>query len=111
MRGKKWVLLPHVVEVVGDKAKANLFEVPEGYALPVTFGGKERTVKVVLRGLPRPTGAKQFLAKVIHPGEEDWKTLEVIDLSDTMLIEVPLTRGCAMVKLICLDEPIIEGSR
>ena len=105
------MLLPHVVEVVGDKAKANLFETPEGYALPVSFGGKERTVKVVLRGLPRPTGVKQFLVRVIHPGEDNWNTLSIMDIRDKMAVEMPLMRGCAMVKLICLDEPIIEGIR
>ena len=53
IRGKQWVLRPRVVAVVGQKAKANLFEVPGGYALPVTFGGRESAVTVLLDGLPR----------------------------------------------------------
>ncbi len=63
MRGKKWVLPPHVVEVVGNKAKANLFEVPGGYALPVTFGGKASTATVVLAGLPRLPGQEASASK------------------------------------------------
>ena len=34
MRGKKWVLLPHVVEVADKAAAVNLFEVPGGYVIP-----------------------------------------------------------------------------
>ena len=40
MRGKKWVLAPHCVESILPQVKVNLFEVPGGYALPVTFGGR-----------------------------------------------------------------------
>jgi hypothetical protein len=75
IRGKKWVLHPHAVEVVGQKAKANLFEVPGGYVVPVTFGGKEATVKVVLHGLPRLAGQTGFRMEVLHPGEERWTLL------------------------------------
>ena len=51
MRGKRWVLLPHCIEVAGNAAKVNLFEVPGGYAMPVTFAGRAKSVEVVLRGL------------------------------------------------------------
>ena len=112
MRGKKWVLRPHAVEVVGQKAKANLFEVPGGYVVPVTFGGKEPTATVVLRGLPQLAGQKGFRMEVIHPGEASrvgrgTKTHqepgEVGLRSSThptdFTLDVPLLRGCAMVKL------------
>ena len=39
MRGKKWVLLPHVLSVDAQGVKANVFQVPEGYVVPITFGG------------------------------------------------------------------------
>ena len=32
--------------------KVNLFQVPGGYALPVTFGGKAKSVTVRLRNVP-----------------------------------------------------------
>jgi hypothetical protein len=39
LRGEKWVLLPHAVKVIRGGAKANIFQVPGGYAVPVTFDG------------------------------------------------------------------------
>ncbi|HUW61925.1 MAG TPA: hypothetical protein VMZ06_13070, partial [Candidatus Bathyarchaeia archaeon] len=66
MRGKRWVLEPHAIEVKGGKAKANLFEVPGGYIVPVVFGGKAKTASIILR---LPTDAK-LTAAVLHPGEE-----------------------------------------
>ena len=76
MRGKRWVLRPHVVEVVGKTAKANLFEVPGGYALPVTFGGQASTATVLLTGLPRLAGQASFRVEMIHPGENAWNSLQ-----------------------------------
>ena len=63
MRGKKWVLLPHAVEVADQKARANLFAVPGGYVMPVVFGGKAKSVEVVLRGLPRLPGQAASASK------------------------------------------------
>ena len=40
MRGRKWVLAAHCVEAVEPGVKVNLFQMPGGYVLPVTFGGK-----------------------------------------------------------------------
>ena len=70
-------LRPHVVEVVGQKAKANLFEVPGGYALPVTFGGQQSAAMIILRGLPRLARQKSFRVEMIHPGEEQWQHLSM----------------------------------
>ena len=98
LRGKRWVLLPHVLDVVEDKAKANLFEVPGGYVIPVTFGQGER-VTVVLRGLPRLAGQEGFRAEVVHPGQNEWLPLAIEDDSDKLTCSVPLIRGCAVVKL------------
>ena len=69
LRGKHWLLLPHVIRVEGEKALANIFEVPGGYVIPVTFGGKESAVQVVLQNLPRLPGQKGFRAEAIQPGE------------------------------------------
>ena len=117
LRGKKWVLRPHAVEVAGQKAKANLFEVPGGFVVPVTFGGKETSVKVALNGLPLFPGQKDFRMEVIRPGAgstgfspqaarvvrfssippEGGTSTEIND--DYCFLDVPLSRGCAMVKL------------
>ena len=42
MRGKKWVLAPHCVETTTPGVKVNLFEVPDGYVLPVTIAKRWR---------------------------------------------------------------------
>jgi hypothetical protein len=99
IRGKRWVLRPHVIEVLGKKAKANLFEVPGGYVLPVTFGGQASTVAVVLADLPRIAGQNGFRIEVIHPGENAWSGLAAQDDGHRLRLDVPLRRGCAMVKL------------
>lgn len=46
MRGKKWVLEPHVVQVANNAAKVNLFKVPEGFVMPVVFAATEDPVTV-----------------------------------------------------------------
>ena len=82
MRGKKWVLLPHAVEVAGERARANLFAVPGGYMVPVVFGGREKSVELVLRDLPRLPAQNGFRVEVIHPGEDRW-TRSAIRSRDT----------------------------
>jgi hypothetical protein len=100
IRGKKWVLEPHSAAVRDDAAKVNLFKVPGGYVVPVTFGGRATTVRVMLRGLPRFAGGKAFHAEVIHPGEEGWRPLTRAEQGGNLVLVVPLARGCAMVKLV-----------
>ena len=58
LRGKKWVLSPHAVEVIGGGAKANIFQVPGGYVVPLTFGGSNQEVLVTIRGVAGITAAE-----------------------------------------------------
>jgi hypothetical protein len=96
MRGKKWVLAPRCVETITAGVKVNLFEVPGGYALPVTFGGTAATATVTLRNIP---GLDKITATVRHPGA-DPAIPATGQLTDGVLtLTVPLQRGCAMVKL------------
>jgi len=99
LRGKRWVLQPHAVEVQDRKAKANLFAVPGGFVVPVTFGGEEPRVRVVLRGLPRLAGQDTFHFEAIHPGTGQNVPVEATDEDGLLTLDVPLHRGCAMVKL------------
>jgi hypothetical protein len=99
MRGKKWVLSPHCVEVAGDTAKVNLFQVPGGYAMPVCFGGKADFADVIIRNVP---GLDSVKYTVIHPGDETAAPLTTIlfkDKDGATMLRVPLLRGCAMVIL------------
>jgi hypothetical protein len=96
MRGKRWVLAPHAVSVANDSAKANLFSVPGGYALPVTFGGKVEFADVVVRNV---SGVGKLHAEVLHPGVEAAASIESSFKDSVLTLHVPLQRGCAMVLL------------
>jgi hypothetical protein len=94
MRGKKWVLAPHCVE--SDAAKVNLFEVPGGYALPVTFAGKADAVAVRVRNLP---GLKSLKCEAIQPGADKPVPVTARLNQGELQLTVPLVRGCAIVQL------------
>jgi hypothetical protein len=98
MRGKKWVLRPHAVEVLGEKAKANLFEVPGGYAMPVAFGGQAESVEVVLREIQGLSDKSRIDA--IHPGTRNPVAVKSRHEGTTVVLTVPLHRGCAMVRVV-----------
>jgi hypothetical protein len=98
MRGKKWVLAPHCVEVAGGAAKVNLFKVPGGYAMPICFGGKAESADVTIRNV---AGLDNMKYSVIHPGVEKLATPTIVskDKNGAATLRVPLLRGCAMVTL------------
>ena len=100
MRGKKWVLAPHCVEASTPGVKVNLFEVPGGYALPVTFGGTNETAVVQVRGLP---GLDHVYCDALQPGIDAALPTEWQFQNDVLEITVPLARGCAMVKMRFAD--------
>ena len=91
---RKWVLRAHVIEVDNQVAKANLFEVPGGYVVPVTFGGKAKSATVTLRGLPAVVSAEG-----LHPGETEWQPVKSERAGASFRFETPLRRGCALVRL------------
>lgn len=72
----------------------NLFQVPGGYVLPVTFGGTNPSATIRLRNLP---GLAQLKCDALHPGSEAPVPLRAI--SSNGELAVPLQRGCAMVRL------------
>ena len=99
VRGRKWVLTPHVIEVEHSTAKANIFQTPKGFAVPVTFGGKAGSVAVIIRGLPPVASPQDYRIEAIVPGSSDWKAVEFRKVAGGLALTVPLTRGCAMVRL------------
>jgi hypothetical protein len=96
MRGKKWVLEPHCIEVIDNVAKANLFKVSGGYVIPVVFGKEVKEVTINVRNV---AGLEHIVCKALYPGSEDVITLKSETDSGSLKIHVPLVRGCAMVKL------------
>ena len=99
LRGRKWALIPHVIEVTGNEAKANVFEVPGGYVVPVTFGGDRQSVEILLRGLRRVPGQRGWRIETIIPGAHAWRAIEARADGASLRLQVPLRRGCAMVRL------------
>jgi predicted GH43/DUF377 family glycosyl hydrolase len=97
MRGKKWVLAPHCVDVAGTVAKVNLFEVPGGWVLPVTFGPADGTVTVRLRHVPGLS--TDLSASLLHPGSDAQKSLPVLVKKGIVELSVPLVRGCALITI------------
>jgi hypothetical protein len=92
-------LKSHAVTVADEVAKANLFSVPDGYVVPVTFGGDAPVARVELRHLDKQPEKDSFQAMVRHPGSEDWAHLTLSEANGVWTLDVPLERGCAMVKV------------
>jgi hypothetical protein len=97
MRGKKWVLAPHAIEVAGNVAKANLFEVPGGYTAPITFGPQDGTAKVILRNLPGLS--EKVHSEALLPGVPQPQTVRAAFKDGTLELQVPMKRGCAVVRI------------
>jgi hypothetical protein len=95
MRGKKWVLAPHCVECGDPAVKVNLFQVPGGYVVPVTFG-KGPTAHVVLRNIPAIDRGR---CEVLQPGEAASVRIHGRYQDGALRLAVPLKRGCALVRI------------
>ncbi len=100
LRGRQWVLQAGVIRADGEGVKANVFEVPGGFVVPVGFAGQRASVTVRLQGLPWPEGVSQFRAESIRPGELAWAPLKSEERSGTIELEIPVVRGCAMARLL-----------
>jgi hypothetical protein len=98
LRGKQWVLEPHCVEVASGAAKANLFKVSGGWVAPVMFGGTNTSVTLRIRHVPELR--RNDACEIFYPGSSAWVTARTSGSGETLEIQVPLQRGCAMVKLL-----------
>jgi hypothetical protein len=98
IRGKRWVLKPHVISVANHAAHANLFQVPGGYAIPITFANNVNEVTLTLRNLLEP-GKQIASLTVLHPGEAKTSTLKWQSSPEGVKLAVPVQRGCAVVKV------------
>ena len=96
MRGKKWVLAPHCVATTTPGVKVNLFAVPGGYALPVTFGGQAGFADVAVQNLP---GLEACKCSALQPGVAAAVALTATVHGGKLTLRVPLQRGCALVLL------------
>ena len=106
MRGKKWVLAVRCVEAVTPGVKVNLFQVPGGYAVPVTFGGQTSSAAIRLR-LPGKLDTVKIEA--LHPGTGSPVPLPAAVKDGALELRVPLERGCAMLKIRSASESATSG--
>jgi len=97
MRGRKWVLDPHCLEVQGGEAKGNLFEVPGGWIAPLMFGTVHRSVTVIIRNVP---GLSNVRCEALLPGTEQAQQVPAFVERSRLHAQVPLRRGCAMLRLV-----------
>jgi len=99
LRGRRWVLLPEVVSVADGAALANVFEVPDGFVVPVVLGGAAEQARVTLRGLPWGSRDTSPEAAVLHPGVGASTSLPGRWVGDELHFDVPLVRGGALLLL------------
>ena len=97
IKGKKWVLEPHCIEADGREAKVNLFEVPGGWVVPVTFAPPGGAVTVILRNVQGMTGGLK--ASAAYPGSETVVPVKLTTSADGVRMAVGTRRGCALVKI------------
>jgi hypothetical protein len=96
IRGKKWVLTARCVETTTPGVKVNLFQVPKGYAMPVTFGGEAPWAIVRFRNIP---GIGKLKCEALHPGVQIPVPVSSSLRAGELELQVPLKRGCAMVRI------------
>ena len=99
IKGREWVLYPHVLEVEDEVAKANIFKVNGKFIIPVVFGGNKNNVRVIIK-LPSSAFLNQrHIIKVLYPGEKNWQTLKINKYTDVIRLTVQLKRGCALISI------------
>ncbi len=97
MRGKKWVLEPHVAQVENNAAKVNLFKVPGGFVMPVVFANTENPVKVKIA---RSTEIGELVsASVLSPDLEKETPVKIISGKGYYELNVPAGKRGVMVKI------------
>lgn len=99
IRGKRWVLRANAVFCAGSKAKVNLFDIPGGVALSVTFGSEDSAD--VLFEVPPEISADDYAVQVLHPEATEWVELnKTVASNHNLRVQVPLKRNCALVRAV-----------
>ena len=97
MRGRTWVLEPHAVLAENDAARVNLFKVPGGFVMPVMYG-KSPSVRIHVRMKDsRGRLLRIASAQIWYPGKKKGVAIPVGKEGHSLVLDVPLVRGCAMV--------------
>lgn len=97
LKGSEWVLKPNAVKVTNNTAKANIFKIKDGYAVPVVYGEKDM-VEIVLNNIEGVEKEAAFTA--LYPGDDKPVTLNYKKDGAATIVTVPLKRGCSMLYII-----------
>jgi hypothetical protein len=99
LKGREWVLLPHVIELRGGSAVCNLFSKGKNeLIIPVMLGNRD-TAYVSLHHCRRLLNAVMVRMEVWYPGEEQPVRRTDTIRNDNLVFPVVLKRGCAFVVL------------
>ena len=99
MKGRRWLLVPNIISVEQQLAKANIFMVGDKLLIPVIFGNQLSSVQVSLH-LPKELATgKTAIVKLMQPGDREWSTLKTIQMNENLILQVPLKKGCALISI------------
>ena len=98
LHGRKWVLLPHVVEVRSESALCNLFAVGQKLVLPIVLGGADST-RVKIRYCHELLHSEAVSVEAFYPGQDKPDIFDARATLDELSFTVPLRRGCAFLTL------------
>lgn len=97
IRGKRWILKPNVIQCDDGDACVNLFEVPNGYVVPLTFA-KNDAIKVTIRH-PEIFRKRISTFSILYPGGVSSQSNAIVRDGDVVRITVPVKRRCALVQI------------
>ncbi len=97
LQGRQWILEKNPVRVTSADAKANVFQTPEGYVVPIVFA-QNSTAHIAL-GILKQGGT--WSVEAWYPGNEIPEKLSDIQnrTGEVPEIEIPMSRGCAMLHI------------
>jgi hypothetical protein len=99
MRGRRWVLLPRVIEVTKGSALANIFlKRKNEVVIPVMMGSGE-SANVTLRHCKKLLGVSSVVIQIWHPGKTQPLRTQQTVRGDSLSLSVPLQSGCAFVSV------------
>jgi hypothetical protein len=98
IRGKRWILKPHAISVGDHAARANLFQVRGGFAIPITLAVMFNDVNVTMKDL---LAAVEQIASMtgLHPGRPKASVLKWQSQGNDLGGAVLVQRGCTVVKI------------
>lgn len=99
LRGRRWVLEPHVLNVRDGKARANLFRVPDGYVIPLVMAAGSQPVTIDMPAAVFPGDPANMRVLVMHLGSTAGTPVPPRVESGRWSLDVPTVRGCALVKI------------